>query len=121
MSRPMSTQSDQKADSVKLQSTKAAYSKAAHKKLMETRTKLAGVSAKIRNAVATGRIDSTDQLRRAQHAVDLNLATAEARIEQLRKSAGDNWEDLARDVDTAWEDLSQSVKMLVARFSDQSK
>jgi len=114
----MSTQPAQTTSRVRKLATKAAYSKGASEKLVKTRTRLVAVSAKIRNAVAAGRIDATDQLRRAQHAVDLNLATAEERIEKLRKSGEENWEARARDVDTAWEDLSQSVKKLVASFSD---
>lgn len=117
----MSTQPEHNMGRVKKLATKAAYSKVAHEKLVETRTKLAGVKAKIRNAIAIGRIDATVQLKNAQRAVDLNLATAEARIEQLRKAGEDNWETLASDVDTAWEDLSKSIKKLVDRFSDIAK
>lgn len=117
----MSSQPEQDTKRKRTISAKAAYSKAAHKKLAETKTKLAGVHAKIRNAIATGRVETSEQLRQAQHAVDENLATAEARVEILRKSGEDTWEAVKDDVDTAWEDLSQSVKKLVARFADGSK
>jgi len=109
------------ADRMKTLSAKAAYSKAANQKLAETKRKLDGVNAKIGSAVSMGQIDATEQLKRAQHAVDLILLSAEQRIEELRKSGEHEWTACADDVDSAWEDLSQSVKRLVARFSDMAK
>lgn len=116
----MPTRFEQHVEYRKSVSLKAAYSRTAHRKLSETKARLAGVSAKINNAVRAGRIEGSEQLERAQHAVDANIANVEARLEQLRKSSDCNWEELRADVDTAWEDLSQSVKKLVARFSDDS-
>jgi len=113
-----SGQNDGRRNSI---SAKAAYSKAAQKRLIDSKTRLDGVKAKIRNAVTTGRIDSSEQLKRAQLAVEANLKTAEARLERLRKSGEENWEDHRVDMDTAWEDLAQSIKKLVTRFSDGSK
>ncbi len=100
---------------------KAAYSKAARKKLIESRAKLDGVKAAIKNAIATGQIESSERLERAQRAMDAHLATAESRIERLRKSGDDAWEDARNEVDNAWEDLSQLIKKLVARLSDESR
>lgn len=102
-------------------STKAAYSRAAKKKLDETKAKLIGVNAKIRNAIATGQIDASEQLGHARRAVDMNLATVETQVEQLRKSGEDAWVGIKDDIETAWEDLSQSIKKLVARFTDASE
>ncbi|MDH3351786.1 MAG: hypothetical protein OEM60_06935 [Gammaproteobacteria bacterium] len=116
----MSSRPEQFAKPGRTLSAKAAYSKAAHKKLAETRLKLAGVNAKIGNAIATGRIDSSAQLSQAQRGVDQDLATAEALVDKLRKSGEDAWERARDDVDNAWEDLSQSVKKLVAIFTDGS-
>ena len=106
---------------MKTLSAKAAYSKAAGRKLAETKRKLDGVNAKIKNALSIGHIDASEQLKRAQHAVELNLLSAEQRIGELRKSDEHEWTACADDVDSAWEDLSQSVKKLVARFSDMAK
>jgi len=117
----MLTGSGQNAGRRNSTAAKAAHSKAAQKKLIDSKTRLDGVKAKIRNAVTTGRIDANEQLERAQLAVEANLKTVEARLERLRKSGEENWEDLRDDLDTAWEDLSQSIKKLVARFSDGSK
>ena len=117
----MRAQPEKNADRMKTLSAKAAYSKAANRKLAETKRKLDGVNAKIRNAVSIGQIDATEHLKRAQHAVNLNLLSAERRIEELRKSGENAWTTCADDVDSAWEDLSQSVKKLVARFSDMAK
>lgn len=101
-------------------SAKAAYSRAAQKKLNDSKTKLDIVRARLKNAVAAGRVESNERLVRAQYAVDANLAAAEARVERLRKSGEDGWEELKNDIDTAWEDLSRSINNLVARFSDGS-
>ena len=117
----MQTQAETDADRVKTLSAKAAYLKAANRKLADTKRVLAGVNAKIRNAVSIGRIDPTERFKRAQHAVDLMFLSAEQRIEELRKADEHSWEACADDVDSAWEDLSQSVKKLVARFSDMAK
>ena len=102
-------------------SAKAVCSMAANRKLADTKRTLAGVNSKIGNAVSTGRIDGTKPLKLAQHAVDLNLLSLEQRIDELRKADAQSWEACADDVDSAWEYLSQSVKKLVARFSDMAK
>lgn len=99
-------------------SRKAAYSKAAQKRLHDARIKLNGVKARIRSATIAGDIIANRQLEDAQRAVDANLVAAESSLERLRKSGDDVWEDLAPDVDTAWEDLSQSIKKLVAGYSE---
>ena len=99
-------------------SRKAAYSKAAQKRLHNARVKLVGVKARIRSATVAGQIVFNRQLEAAQRAVDANLVAAESSLERLRKSDDDAWEDLIPDVDTAWEDLSQSIKKLVAGFSE---
>ncbi len=99
-------------------SRKAAYSKAAQKRLHDARVKLVGVNAKIRSATVAGQIVANRQLEDAQRAVDANLVAAESSLERLRKSSDKVWEDLTPDVDTAWEDLSQSIKKLVAGYSE---
>ena len=99
-------------------SSKAAYSRSAGKKLAEAKAKLEGVNAKVKNAVATGKLDGTEQLGLAQQAVELNLATAQEQLARLRKSGEVSWEDLKGDVEDSWEHLSRSIKNLVDRFSD---
>jgi hypothetical protein len=99
-------------------SRKAAYSKAAQKRLLDARVKLASVRAKIRSATVAKQIVVNRQLEDAQRAVDANLVAAESSLERLRKSGDEVWEDLTPDVDTAWEDLSQSIKKLVAGYSE---
>jgi len=99
-------------------SRKAAYSKAAQKRLHDARVKLDGVKARIRSATVAKQIVVNRQLEDAQRAVDANLVAAESSLERLRKSGDDAWEDLTPDVDTAWEDLSQSIKKLVAGYSE---
>ena len=99
-------------------SSKAAYSRSTGKKLAETKTKLEGINATIRNAVATGKIEASEQLRLAQQAVELNLATAQAQLSRLRKSGDEGWEDFKTDVEDSWEHLSRSIKNLADRFSD---
>jgi len=100
-------------------SEKAGYSRAAQRKLIETRTRLIGVFAKINNAIATGQIDATDRLMSARNAVQSNLEAVETKLESLRKS-GDDWVAARDDVENCWEDLSKSVKTLVALFADGS-
>ena len=71
---------------MKTLSAKAACSKAANKRLADTKRTLAGVNLRLANAVSIGRIDATEQLKRAQHAVDLNLLSVEQRIDELEKA-----------------------------------
>ncbi|MBT8090057.1 MAG: hypothetical protein KJO01_07600 [Gammaproteobacteria bacterium] len=99
-------------------SRKAAYSKAAQKRLHDARVKLGGVKARIRSATIAGQIVVNRQLQDAERAVDANLVAAESSLARLRKSGDEVWEDLTPDVDTAWEDLSQSLKKLVAGYSE---
>lgn len=117
----MLTHSDPTADRRKSISAKTAYSREAHRKLIESRAKLNGVNAKIKNALATGRIEASENLDRARYAIEANLVAVETQLELLRKSSEQDWEKLRGDVDTAWEDLSRSVKKLVAIFSDEAK
>lgn len=100
-------------------SDKAGYSRAARRKLIETRARLIGVFAKINNAVATGQIDASDRLMSARNAVQSNLESVETKLETLRKS-GDDWLAVSADVENCWEDLSKSVKTLVDLFADGS-
>lgn len=100
-------------------SAKATYSREAGKKLAETKTKLTRVNDKIRNAVAAGRIEASEQLGLAQQAVESNLVIAEEQLSCLRKSGEESWEDLRKDMEDAWENLSRSIKNLVDRFSDR--
>jgi hypothetical protein len=100
---------------------KAAYSRAAQKRLSGAEIRLAGVKARIRSATIAGHIAATLQLREAQRAVDANLEAAKTSLERLRKSGDTVWKEHARDVDTAWEHLSQSIKRLVAGYSDGKK
>lgn len=97
---------------------KAAYSRAAQKRLSETEIRLTGVAAKIRSATTAGHVVVTRQLEDAQRAVDANLDAVKASLEYLRKSSDVAWKEHIRDVDTAWENLSQSIKRLVAGYSD---
>ena len=99
-------------------SRKAAFSKAAQKRLHDARVKLFGVKARIRSATVAGKIVVNRQLEDAQRAVDANLVAAESSLERLRKSGNETWEDLTSEVDTTWEDLSQSIKKLVAGYSE---
>ncbi len=110
-----------KATRMETVSIKAQYSKNASKRLTETHAKLDVVNAKIRNAVASGRLEGGEQLELAQNAVKVNLAAAEARLARLRKSSDEAWEELKNEVENASEDLSRSIKQLVARFSEGSK
>lgn len=97
---------------------KAAYSGSAQIRLTETEARMARVKATIRSELIAGRIELTRQLDDAQRAVDANLDAVRLRLDRLRHSGDDEWKEDARDVDTAWEHLSQSIKRLVAGYSD---
>jgi len=99
-------------------SEKAAYSRTAQKRLSEVEVRLTGVKAKVRSAVASGHIAMTLQLEDALLAVDANLASVKAALDCVRKSGDTTWMECTRDMDTAWENLSQSIKRLVAGYSD---
>lgn len=100
---------------------KAAFSRAAQKRLSEAEIRLIGVTAKIRSATIAGHLVVTRQLQDAQHAVDANLDAVKTSLECLRKSDERAWKEQARNVDTAWEHLSQSINRLVAGYSDGRK
>lgn len=97
---------------------KAAYSRAAQKKLTEAEIRLGGVKARIRSATVSGQLVVTRQLEDAQRAVDANLAEVHACLQRLRKSGDAEWKEHARNLDTAWEHLSGSIKRLVSCYSD---
>ena len=97
---------------------KAAYSRAAQKRLSEAEITLTGVKAKIRSATTAGQIAMNRQLEDGLLAVDANLASVKTALDRLRKSGCGSWKKHSREVDTAWENLSQSIKRLVAGYSD---
>jgi hypothetical protein len=101
-------------------SEKAAYSKKARKKLVESKAKLYDVKAAINRAIATGSLQSGAKLESVQQAMDTRLAAAESRLEALQKSGEAEWEQLRDELENAWEDLSHSINTLVARVKDES-
>ncbi len=102
-------------------STKAAYTRAARDKLVASRSRLDGVNAALRQAVATGRLSDGGQLEQARAAMETRFAEAQARLARLQKSGDDNWEALRDEVDNAWEDLAGAIRILVARFDDETR
>jgi hypothetical protein len=116
----MKTQYGNLSPHVRSVSAKAAYSKAARKKVVESRAKLDGVTAAIKHAVATGKLGSGDKLECAQRAMEARLAAAEARLEALRKSGEEEWEELKDELEDAWDDLSRSINKVVDRIKDGS-
>lgn len=99
-------------------SAKAAYSKAARKKLLDYEAKLAGIRAAVKHAIEAGRMESSDKLACSQQAMDARLAAAEVRLELLQKSGEEDWEGHRERLEDAWEDLSHSINKIVARFKD---
>lgn len=116
----MKSQYSTASQHVRSVAAKAAYSKAARKKFAESRTKIDGVRAAIKHAVATGSLRSSDELEHAQRAIQVRLAAAESRLMALQKSSEAEWEDLREELEDAWEDLSHSINKLVARIKDES-
>lgn len=100
-------------------SSKATYSKEIAKKLADTKAKLKKVNEKIGNALTAGRIEASEQLGLAQHAVESNLINAEQQLARLRKSNEKCWQDFRNDVEDSLEYLARSIKSLVDRFSDR--
>ena len=116
----MTTQFGRPSKHVRSVSAKAAYSKKARKKLVESKAKLYDVRAAIKRAIMTGSLKSNEKLESAQQAMDTRLAAAELRLEALQKSGEAEWEQLRYELESAWEDLSQSINKLVARVKDES-
>ena len=116
----MTTQFGRPSKHVRSVSAKAAYSRKARKKLVESSAKLNGVRAGIKRAIEAGSLQSSDKLERAQRAMEARLAIAEARLGALQKSSEEEWEELRDELDDAWEDLAQSINKLVARIKDES-
>ena len=100
---------------------KSAYSRAAHRMLLEIRTRLTGVEVKITNAVASGLLARTEQLETARRAVDMNVARAEQRLDALRKSGVENWETHRHAIESTWEDLYRSIRNLVAHLPNEPR
>ena len=99
-------------------SAKASYLKAAHHKLAETREKIDGVNASIVSAISNGGIEPNGRLETARRAIEVSVAIAEVRLEQLRRSGEDEWEAVSVEVESAWEDLSRSISRLVSSIAD---
>ena len=116
----MSTQYGRPSPHVRSVSAKAAYSKKARKKLVESKAKLYDVRAGIKRAITTGSLKSSEKLESVQQAMDTRLAAAESRLEALQKSGEAGWEQLRDELESAWEDLSHSINTLVARVKDES-
>ena len=116
----MTTQYGRPSRHVRSVSAKAAYSKKARKKLVESKAKLYDVRAAIKRATTTGSLQCSEKLESAQQAMDTRLAAAELRLEALQKSGEAEWEQLRNELESAWEDLAQSINKLVARVKDES-
>ena len=99
---------------------KAAYSRAARKKLTDSRARLDGVEATIKRAISTGRLQNSAQLDRTLEATEINFAAAETQLRQLQKSGESDWDRQRVELENAWEDLARSVKSLVAHFADRT-
>ena len=116
----MSTQYGRPSRHVRSVSAKAAYSREARKRLVESKAKLYDVRAAIKRAITTGSLKSSEKLESVQQAVDTRLTAAESRLEALQKSGEAEWERLRDELENAWEDLSHSINTLVARVKDES-
>ena len=90
----------------------------AHRRFNATSMRLAGVRAKIRNALRTGRLAPSNQLEAAQRAVDANLKAVARSLDRLHKAGDVEWEIQRTALETTWEDLYRSVKRLVAVMDD---
>jgi hypothetical protein len=99
-------------------SAKAACSKAAHQKLDEIRTKLAGMNTKLACAISSGAIDPNDRMESAHRAIEVSLAIVEIRLGQLRKSGDNDWENVRIEVESAWEQLFRSIQRLITTISE---
>lgn len=102
-------------------SAKAARSRAARNKLVESKAKLNSIRTAIRHATTTGRLRPSEQLERALDAMEVNFEAAENQLRILQKSGEDDWENECVKLDGAWENLARSIAILVARFSDESR
>ena len=102
-------------------SEKAAYSKAARNKLIESRGKLDGVTFAVRQAIETGRLRPSSQLDRTIRAMEINFEAAGAQLRALQKSGEDEWDERRAELDSAWENLARSIKNLVALFEDGTR
>lgn len=99
---------------------KAIYSRAARKRLVDSRTKLEGVTAIVRQALATGRLRPSQQLDRTLEATEINFAAAETKLRLLQKSGADEWDERRIELESAWEDLARSIKTLATHFTDST-
>ena len=116
----MTTKYGRPAPHVRSVSAKAAYSRKARKRLVETKAKLYDVRAATNLAISTGSVKSSKKLACVRQAMDTRLAAAESQLEALQKSGEEEWEQLRDELETAWEDLSQSISKLVALIKDES-
>lgn len=102
-------------------STKAAersrYTHEAELKFQELSAKLAGIRKKTKSPVAAGRLDTSDQLAKAEYQAEKQLAIVQRTLGQLKGANNESWQFHKRDLETGWEDLMRSIKNLVSRIS----
>ena len=99
-------------------SAKAAYSRAARKKLVDYKAKLDGVRAAIQHEIATQKPGSSRKLECSRRAMETRIAAAEVRLALLQKSGEEDWEGHRLRLEDAWEDLSHSINKIIARIKD---
>lgn len=99
---------------------KAAYSRAARKKLIDSRAKLEGVTAVVKQELTTGRLRPSQQLERTLEAAEVAFTAAETQLRLLQKSGADEWDGRRIELENAWEDLARSILILAARFTDST-
>jgi len=93
--------------------TKEAYQEKAEAQLREWGAKIDELKAKADKAKAEAKIEYYEQieeLRSKQEAIQLKL-------QKLRESGGQAWEELKPGLEHAWNDLKISVEKAVSKFS----
>jgi hypothetical protein len=99
------------------QPKKLRYAHEANARFHEVAVKLAGVTARIRSAVATGDLEMSEQLIQVQRQAEIHLATVERRLKQLEVTDDESWQRQKQILEDGWEDLLRSMKNIVARLS----
>lgn len=93
-------------------STKQAYEQKLEAQLKQWRADLDKLEAKADEAQADAKIEYQRQI----SSLKSKRSDLKQRLETLKKSSGDAWEEIKTGTESAWQSLSQSFKSAASKF-----
>lgn len=81
-------------------------------RLEQTEARMAMLRARAKEASADRRVELNEQIEK----LEARKQSAKARIEELRRSSGQAWDDIAEGAESAWKSLKSALDRAVDRF-----